>query len=291
MRGGLGGPLRDTFAAMSESTGQFERVIQRPRGVQLNLRELWAYRELLRALAWRSILARYKQTVMGVLWAVIRPVVTMVVFTLVFHNLAGLESGAAPYALMALAGVLPWQLFSQSVTGCTSSVVTNAEMIRKVYFPRLAIPASACAVALVDFMIGLAVVAVAMVIYAQPVTWQLAVLPLWVLLGLVAALGPGLWLSALNVRYRDVAHLVPFIISVGLFITPVGYAPTLVPEQWRWAYALNPMVGVIEGFRWSLLGSELDAAMLGISAGVAAVLFVSGVAFYQTMQRAFADVI
>ena len=291
MRGGLGGPLRDTFAAMSESTGQFERVIQRPRGVQLNLRELWAYRELLRALAWRSILARYKQTVMGVLWAVIRPVVTMVVFTLVFHNLAGLESGAAPYALMALAGVLPWQLFSQSVTGCTSSVVTNAEMIRKVYFPRLAIPASACAVALVDFMIGLAVVAVAMVIYAQPVTWQLAVLPLSVLLGLVAALGPGLWLSALNVRYRDVTHLVPFIISVGLFITPVGYAPTLVPEQWRWAYALNPMVGVIEGFRWSLLGSELDAAMLGISAGVAAVLFVSGVAFYQTMQRAFADVI
>ena len=276
---------------MSDPIRPTGRVIRPPRGLQLDLAELWAYRELLGVMAWRNVLARYKQTVMGVLWAILRPVVTMAVFTLVFHRLAGLESGGGPYALMALAGVLPWQLFSQSVTGCTSSIVTSAEMIKKVYFPRLIIPASACAVALLDFLIGLAVFGVVMAIYGQPVTWALAALPVWALFGLIAALGPGLWLSALNARYRDVTHVVPFLLSVGLFLSPVGYARGIVPDAWRWAYALNPMVGVIEGFRWSLLGGELHAATLAISGGVAAGLFVSGLAFYQTMQRRFADVI
>ena len=278
---------------MSETTSQCEQVIRPPRGLSLGLGELWAYRELAAALAIRDILARYKQTAVGVLWAVIRPIVTMAVFTFVFHRLADLPAdGGAPYALLALAGVLPWQLFSQSITGSVTSMVVSSAMIKKVYFPRLVVPLSACATALIDVLIGLVVLGVMMVCYQHPVTWRLAMLPVWLVLSLIAAMGPGLWLSALNVRFRDVGHIVPFLLSVGMFLSPVGYSASQVPDAWRWAYALNPMVGVIDGFRWSLLGvGELDPATLAISLGVAAVLLVTGVIFFQTSQRAFADVI
>ena len=278
---------------MSETTSQHERLIRPPRGLQLGLGELWAYRELAAALAIRNILARYKQTAVGVLWAVIRPVVTMAVFTFVFHRLADLPTdGGVPYALLALAGVLPWQLFSQSVSGSVTSMVVSSGMIKKVYFPRLVVPLSACATALIDVLIGLVVLGVMMACYRHAVTWRLALVPVWLVLSLMAAMGPGLWLSALNVRYRDVSHLVPFLLSVGMFLSPVGYSASQVPGAWRWAYALNPMVGVIDGFRWSLLGvGDLDAMTLAISVGVSVVLLVSGVVFFQTTQRAFADVI
>ena len=278
---------------MSETTSQSEQVIRPPRGLALGLGELWAYRELAAALAIRNILARYKQTAVGVGWAVLRPVITMVVFTFVFHRLADLPAdGGVPYALLALAGVLPWQLFSQSITGSVTSMVVSSAMIKKVYFPRLVVPLSACATALIDVLIGLVVLGVMMVCYQHPVTWRLAMLPVWLVLSLIAAMGPGLWLSALNVRFRDVGHIVPFLLSVGMFLSPVGYSASQVPDAWRWAYALNPMVGVIDGFRWSLLGvGELDPATLAISLGVAAVLLVTGVIFFQTSQRAFADVI
>ena len=278
---------------MSETTSQPEQVIRPPRGLSLGLGELWAYRELAAALAIRNILARYKQTAVGVGWAVLRPVITMVVFTFVFHRLADLPAdGGVPYALLALAGVLPWQLFSQSITGSVTSMVVSSAMIKKVYFPRLVVPLSACATALIDVLIGLVVLGVMMLCYQQPVTWRLALLPVWLVLSLIAAMGPGLWLSALNVRFRDVGHIVPFLLSVGMFLSPVGFSASQVPDAWRWAYALNPMVGVIDGFRWSLLGvGELDPATLAISLGVAAVLFVTGVVFFQTSQRAFADVI
>ncbi len=278
---------------MSETTSQYERVIRPPRGLSLGLGELWAYRELAAAMAVRNILARYKQTAVGILWAVIRPVVTMVVFTFVFHRLADLPAdGSVPYALLALAGVLPWPLFSQSITGSVTSMVVSSGMVKKVYFPRLVVPLSACATALIDVLIGLGVLGVMMACYQQPVTWRLALVPVWLVLTLIVAMGPGLWLSALNVRYRDVGHLVPFALSVGMFLSPVGYSASQVPDAWRWAYALNPMVGVIDGFRWSLLGvGQLDAVSLAISLAVAGVLLVSGVVFFQTTQRAFADVI
>ncbi|MHC4564026.1 MAG: ABC transporter permease [Planctomycetota bacterium] len=278
---------------MTESVSHHETIVRPTRGVHLDVREVWVYRELLGVLAWRSILARYKQTLMGVLWAVVRPAAMMGLGTLVFGRLFGLSGGQGAYSLVVLAGVLAWQLFSQCVTGCTNSLVTNAEMVRKVYFPRLIIPTSECATALVDFLIGVGVLAVWMAVCGQAPTWRVVTVPLWTLLAVAAGLGPGLLLAALNARYRDVMHVVPFLISIGLFVSPVFYVtPVEKLASWRALYAVNPMAGVIEGFRWALLPeATLAVGPLLISIAVVAVLLAGGVMFFQYMQRMFADVI
>jgi len=279
---------------MTQPDVRHEQIIRPPSGLDVNLGELWAYRELFWALAMRSILGRYRQTVIGILWAVVRPVVTMVTLTVVFHRVGGMASQGPPYLLLALAGVVPWLLFWQCVTGSTTSLVTSSEMIKKVYFPRLIIPAAACITALVDFVVSLGVFAVMMILLGFAPTWRLALLPAAGLLALAAALGPGLWLSALNARYRDVMHLVPFLMTVGMFISPVGYASSQVGESWRLVYSLNPMVCVIDSFRWVLLSGAaggVGVAGFGLSISVAAALLVSGLAVFRYMERTFADVI
>ncbi len=279
---------------MTQPDVRHEHIIRPPRGLDLNVRELWDYRELFGALAKRSILGRYRQTVIGILWAVIRPVVTMITLTVVFSRVGNFTSDGPPYKLLALAGVVPWLLFWQSVTGGTASLVTSSEMIKKVYFPRLIIPAAACITALVDFAVSLAVFAVMMIILGWLPTWRLVLLPAVSLLAILTALGPALLLSALNARYRDVMHLVPFLMTLGMFISPVGYASGQVAGPWRWAYSLNPMVAVIDAFRWVLLGGDsggMPAACFGLSIGVAAVLLVGGLAVFRYMERTFADVI
>jgi len=278
---------------MSQPNARHEYVIRSPRGLDVNFRELWEYRELFGALAMRAVLGRYRQTIIGVLWAVVRPVVTMVTLTIVFNRVGKMASGDTPYLLFALAGVVPWLLFSHCITGASASLVTSAEMIKKVYFPRLIIPAAACMTALVDFLVSLAVFAAMMLIVAWAPTWRLVLLPAATLLALLAALGPALWLSALNARYRDVMHLVPFLMTIGMFISPVGYASGQVAGPWRWLYSLNPMVSVIDSFRWVLVGDAggVGAAGFGLSVAVVAALLVSGLAVFRYMERTFADVI
>ena len=278
---------------MSQPNARDAHVIRPPRGLALSFRELWQYRELFGALAMRAILGRYRQTVIGVLWSVINPVVTMVTLTIVFNRVGNMSSGDTPDLLCALAGVAPWLLFQQCVTEASASLVTSAELVKKVYFPRLIIPAAACVTALVNFAVSLAVFAVMMLIVGWAPTWRLALLPVVTLLALLAALGPALWLSALNARYRDVMHLVPFMMTIGMFISPVGYPSSEVAGPWRLLYSLNPMVSVIDSFRWVLVGGSggVGAAGLGLSVGVVAALLVSGLAVFRYMERTFADVI
>lgn len=278
---------------MSQPNVGHEYIIRPPSSLSVNVRELWAYRELFWALAMRSILGRYRQTIIGILWAVVRPVVTMVTLTVVFNRVGGMTSDGPPYLLLALAGVAPWLLFQQCVAGGTMSLVTSSEMIKKVYFPRLIIPAAACITALVDFLVSLAVFVAMMLILGWAPTWRLALLPAVTVLAIMAALGPALWLSALNARYRDVMHLVPFLMTIGMFISPVGYASGRVAPAWRLLYSLNPMVAVIDSFRWVLLGEGggVGPAGMALSAGVIVLLLASGLTVFRYMERTFADVI
>ena len=245
-------------------------------------------------MAWRDVAVRYKQTVIGAAWAVIRPVLTMAVLTLVFGRIARLPSdGGAPYPLMVFAGILPWTLFSSALTDAANSLITNANLIGKVYFPRLIIPASAMVTALVDFAISLAIVFLLMVYYRYPPTWHLLLLPVFTALALLATLGPGLLASALNVKYRDFRYLVPFVVQFGLYVSPVGFSSRMVPDRWRLLYGLNPIVGVIDGFRWCILGaaSPLDAQTL--AAGIAVSLFFLwwGLSSFRRTERTFADIV
>jgi lipopolysaccharide transport system permease protein len=270
------------------------QLIRPQRGiVPLQLGELWRYRELLAFLAWRDILVLYRQTAIGVAWAIIQPVATMVVFTVVFGHIARLPSNGMPYAVMTFAAVLPWQLFATAVSASSSSVVGSASMITKVYFPRLAIPISATLSGLLDFVISCAVLLLLMAGYGMPFRPHLLLLPAFSALGFLAALGTGLWLSALDVRYRDVRYAVPFLLRLGLFVCPVGYLTTTVPEKWRLLYCLNPMVGVIDGFRWATLGPAFEPYWPGfwVSTAVVAVVLVSGAYFFRSVERTFADVI
>ena len=220
-------------------------------------RDLWHYRELFAILAWRDVAVRYKQTVIGVAWAVVRPVLTMVVFTIVFGKLAGLPSdGAVPYAVLVFAGMLPWFLFASVLSEASNSLVSNANLIGKVYFPRLIIPTSSAVVALVDFAVNLAILIAIMAWYGVVPGWQVVLLPAFVALAVLASLGPALLLTALNVKYRDFRYIIPFIVQFGLYVSPVGFSSAVVPEEWRFWYSLNPVVGVIDGFRWCLLGGE-----------------------------------
>lgn len=256
-------------------------------------RDLFRYRELFYFLAWRDILVRYKQTVIGILWAVLRPFLTMIVFVFVFSRIAKLPAEGVPYPVMVFAAMLPWQLFATSLSEGSNSLITNANLISKVYFPRLIVPASAVIVSFVDFAISLGLLALLMVWYHVWPSWQLVTLPLFTILALIASTGAGLWLAALNVKYRDFRYVVPFLVQFGLYLSPVGFSSNIVPEKWRLLYSLNPVVGVIDGFRWAISGGRAHLYIAGLlgSTLVMAVLFISGVWYFRRMERTFADVI
>lgn len=268
-------------------------VIEAGRAERHYWADLWRYRELLWFLAWRDLLVRYRQTAIGIAWAILRPLLTMVVFTLVFGRLAGLPSEGVPYAVLVLVGLLPWQLFASAFTEAGASVVSNAGVIAKVYFPRLIVPVSALGASLVDFLIALALLGLVMAWYGHVPDWRMATLPLFALVAVAAALGAGVWTAALNVRYRDVRFVVPFAVQLGLYVSPVGFSSAVVPEPWRLVYALNPMVGVIDGFRWALLGGAVPVHWPGVllSLAVIAVVLATGVAYFRRTEKTFADVI
>lgn len=255
--------------------------------------DLWRYRELFYFLAWRDILVRYKQTILGLGWAVLRPLLTVAVFTLVFGKLANLPSNNAPYPLLVFAALLPWQFFANAFSEAGNSLVGNANMISKVYFPRLVIPASSIVVSFVDFLISLALIAVLMLWYGFLPGIRILALPGFVLIAIAAAFGAGLWTAALNVRYRDVRFVIPFVLQIGLYVSPVGFSSTLIPEQWRLLYSLNPMVGVIDGFRWVLLGGNTPLYFpgLAVSIVVIAVTLFTGLRYFRKTEKTFADVI
>lgn len=256
--------------------------------------ELWRYRELLRMLAWRDLSVRYKQTIIGISWAVIRPFLSMVVFTTIFGRIAKLPSdGTAPYALMVFAGMLPWTLFSSGLAEASNSLINNTNLISKVYFPRLLLPAAAVAVAFVDFLIGFCILIALLTWYQFLPGWQIILLPVFVLLGFLASLGPSLWITALNVKYRDFRYVIPFILQFGLYVSPVGFSSSVVPEQWRLLYAINPMVGVIDGFRWCILNgqSQLNFSSLALSFGTTAFFLWVGINRFRTLEKSFADLI
>ena len=271
-----------------------EEVILRPGGSSRGYwAELWKYRELFYFLAWRDLKVRYKQTTIGVAWAVIRPLLVTVIFVVLFDRLAGLPPPeGVPYPLLVLAGMVAWQFFAAVMGEGSNSVLANANLVTKVYFPRIIVPASVVAVAMADLLItGLLTVGL-MCWYQHPPTVQVLLLPAFIALAMAAALGVGFWLSALTVRYRDVRFVIPFLVQFGLYVTPVGFSTTAVPEVYRPLFALNPMVGVIEGFRWCLLGSGvLDGGVLAVSTVSAAVLLVSGFWYFRTTERRFADTI
>ena len=254
--------------------------------------DLWRFRELLGFLAWRDIKVRYKQTTLGVLWALIQPAVTLTVFTFIFGKLAGMPAGNAPYPLLVLCGLLPWQLFSAAFSNASGSLVANTHLISKVYFPRLIVPLSSVAVALIDFAVVLVLLAVMCLWWQFTPDWRIIVLPLFIVLTLITAIGTGLWLTALTVKYRDFRFVVPFLLQVGLFLSPVGFSSTNLPN-WRFIYSLNPMVGAIDGFRWCLLRGEpaLDPLNLAVSIGMAALLLASGIWYFRRTERTFADLI
>lgn len=270
-----------------------ELVIEAGRAERQYWKDLWRYRELFYFLAWRDILVRYKQTAIGIAWALIRPFLTMVVFTVVFGTLAKLPSEGVPYPILVFAAMLPWQFFANSLSECSNSLITNSNLISKVYFPRLIVPTSAVVVSFVDFMISGMILLGLMAWYNFVPSWRILTLPLFILIAFAAALGAGLWLASLNVQYRDFRFIVPFIVQFGLYISPVGFSSTVVPEQWRLLYSVNPMVGVIDGFRWAILGGEAQLYWPGfiLSMGLVTLLLVSGVWYFRKMERTFADVI
>ena len=255
--------------------------------------ELWSFRELLWFLAWRDILVRYKQTIIGVAWGLIRPFLTMIVFTVVFGNLAGLPSGGVPYPILVFAALLPWQLFANSLSDSSNSLLSNAGMISKVYFPRLIVPASAILVSVVDFFITLALLVALMIWFQILPSWRLLLLPLFLLLALATALGAGLWFAALNTKFRDFRYIVPFVVQFGLYVSPVGFSSDVVPERWRMLYSLNPMVAVIDGFRWAIIGSDARIYWPGfmISCLLITLIMVTGVMYFRKTEKTFADVI
>ncbi len=257
-------------------------------------RDLWLFRELFIVFAWRDLSIRYKQSVIGVGWALIRPLLTMIIFTIVFGRIAHLPTqGSVPYPIMVLAGTLPWFLFATALTDASQSLIGNANLIQKIYFPRLMTPAASTVVALVDFLISLLILIAFMIGYRFMPDVRILALPLIVLLAVAASLGPALLFSALNVQYRDFRFIVPFIVQFGLYLSPVGYASTVVPDKWRLLYSLNPMVGVIDGFRWSLLAGQAPLYWPGmaVSVGMTAVTLVLGFVIFRRTERVFADVV
>lgn len=262
------------------------------RWVPLELRELWAYRELLYFFVWRDLKVRYKQTALGAAWAVIQPFFVMVVFSIFFGQLAGLPSDGVPYPIFAYTALVPWTFFANALNRASNSLVENERVITKVYFPRLLVPIAAVLGGLVDFVLAFGVLLGMMLFYGIVPTVAAWTIPLFVLLAIGTALGCGLWLSALNVEYRDVRYVIGFVVQIWLFITPVAYSSSLVPERWRVLYGLNPMAGVVEGFRWALLGkTAAPGVLIGISALIVALILVSGLFYFRRMEQTFVDVV
>jgi len=272
---------------------QPELLIKPGMGALHYWRDIWRYRELFFFLAWRDILVRYKQTAIGIAWSVLRPLLTMMVFTIVFGTLAKLPSNGVPYPIMVYAAMLPWQFFSNSLTESSNSLIDNSNLLTKVYFPRLIVPAGAVIVGLVDFLISLIILFGIMAWYQYLPDIRMFLLPFFLVLAFLASFGAGLWLSALNVKYRDFRYVVPFLVQFGLYISPVGFSSAIVPDKWRMFYFLNPMVGVIDGFRWAILGDAFPVYWpgLALSASLTLLMFIGGLLYFRNMERNFADVI
>jgi lipopolysaccharide transport system permease protein len=283
--------------AITESQAQTASLpityIEPSRGwLSLNLHELWVYRELLYFLVWRDVKIRYKQTAIGAAWAILQPLLTMVIFMMVFRKFVNVPSDGLPYSIFAYTALLPWTLFSGAVNRSSVSIVSQANVITKVYFPRLIAPLASVLSGLVDFSVAFTLLIGMMVWHGVAPNWGVLALPLFLLLALSTALAMGLWLSALNVRYRDVGHAIPFLIQLWMFVSPIAYPLSLVPEKWRLLYSLNPLTGVIEGFRWALLGKESpDFGVIAISAIAVVALLFTGVVYFKRMERTFADVV
>jgi homopolymeric O-antigen transport system permease protein len=276
-------------SALAEPT-----VIIEPRKglLHLDLKTIWEYRELLYFLVWRDLKVRYRQTAIGAGWAVLQPLLTMIIFTVVFSKFANVPSDGLPYPIFTYAALLPWSLFANSLTRGGTSVVGNAQLVSKIYFPRLILPLSGILSPIVDFAISFVILIVMMIWFGTLPTWGVLALPLFLLLALLTALAVGLWLSALNVRYRDVGHTIPFLIQLWMFASPIAYPVSLVPERWRMLYSLNPMAGVIEGFRWALLGNESpDFGVIIISSVMVLTLLLPGIVYFKYTERTFADVV
>lgn len=271
------------------------KLIIEPGRIEQNYwRDLWRFRELFYILAWRDILVRYKQTILGVAWAILRPLLTMIVFTVIFGKLAKLPSeGAAPYAIMVYAAMLPWQFFSNSLSEASNSLIGNEKLISKVYFPRMIIPASSVITSFVDFLISSVIMVAIMAWYQFWPSMRIVTLPFFIAIAFAAAMGMGLWLTALNVKYRDFRYIVPFIVQFGLYVSPVGFSSSIVPDQYRLLYSLNPMVSVIDGFRWAILGNEIRIYLPGfcLSLGVVAAVLAFGIFYFRKTEKSFADII
>jgi lipopolysaccharide transport system permease protein len=285
-----------TVLARAEPSAKAERVVRIQRShrfITLNLGELWAFRDLLFLLVWRDIKVRYKQSVLGAGWAVIQPLTSMIIFSVIFGKLAGLKSQYdVPYPLFVYAGLLPWMYFASSLTLSSQSLIGNANLVTKVYFPRLLLPLASIVTPIVDFLIAFVVLIGLGLWYHWIPTWHVVTLPAFLFVALLAAFGIGLWLAAINVRYRDVPYAVPFVIQLWFYATPVIYDVTLVPKDWRWLLALNPMTGVVDGFRWSVLGTgAAHLAVFATSAAVGVVLTLTGLLYFKHVERRFADVI
>jgi len=283
----------NTLMLQSEK-GQKAHIVIEPSHswLRLDLGDLWRYRELLFFLAWRDIKVRYKQTLLGATWAVIQPLLTMIIFSVIFGQLAGLPSEGIPYPVFTYTALLPWQLFAFALTQSSNSLVGSQNLVSKVYFPKLVIPIASVVPGLVDFFISFLVLMGLMAFYGIPLTARLLALPALLLLALMTAMAVGLWLSALNVEYRDVRIVVPFLTQFWMYATPIAYSGTIIPEKWRLLYALNPLTGVVEGFRWALLGkSEGTGVMIWVSTAIVVLLLASGLIYFKHMEDTFADVI
>lgn len=268
----------------------FELVIKPGQSEKNYWKDLWRFRELFYILSWRDIKVRYKQTVVGAAWSVIRPLLTTVIFTFVFTKVAGLKNpGTAPYSLMVYAGMLPWQFFSNALTESSNSLIGNTNLITKVYFPRMIIPASSVITSMVDFAISFGIMLVMMIIFQFAPPLQVLLLPFFIILAFLTAFGIGLYLTALNVKYRDFRYIIPFIVQFGLYVTPVGFSSSAIPETWRLVYSLNPMVGIIDGFRWCLLGDPIQWQGVYISFIVTGLFLWLGVSYFRKVEKTFAD--
>ncbi|MEI7816631.1 MAG: ABC transporter permease [Desulfuromonadales bacterium] len=278
----------------SENNSSYRLVIEAGRTERHYWADLWRYRELFYFLAWRDILVRYKQTAVGVAWALVRPLLTMIVFTLIFGKLGKFPSeGAAPYSIMVFAAMLPWQFFANSLSEASNSLIGNSNLISKVYFPRLIIPTSSVITSFVDFLISGLIMIGLMAWYQYVPSWRIFTLPFFIAIAFAAAMGIGLWLTALNVKYRDFRYIVPFIVQFGLYVSPVGFSSSVVPVKWRLLYSLNPMVGVIDGFRWAILGGDVRIFWPGffLSNGLVLLFLLTGIWYFRRTEKTFADVI
>jgi lipopolysaccharide transport system permease protein len=280
---------------MGQTPVQEEILVIEPGRIEKNYwSDLWRFRELFLVLAWRDVSVRYKQTIIGFAWALLRPFLTMMVFTVVFGRMAKLPSdGRAPYALMVFAAMLPWSLFSNALSESSNSLIGSTNLIGKVYFPRMIIPAATIVTTFIDFLISFMILIGMMVYYQFAPGWHMLLLPGFVMLALLASLGPGLWITALNVKYRDFRYIIPFVVQFGLYVSPVGFSSNIVPEQWRLFYSINPLVGVIDGFRWCILGGNSPIYMPGflLSLGIIAFFLYFGVTRFRKMEKKFADLI